>query len=152
MYELGVKRRTQLQAASAMFEVTRSGELPKKHRRTERWFIQDLGLSGAAVAEIFLMNLTESEKSEVVDLVMRYGMMRAYDKVVDLITKIKFGVTASPAMYDRVQQILPRKWHKWEVSSRAGMWAAIRRVIKQGKEETFHAMTGASFMVSELYD
>ena len=130
-----------------MFEVTRSGELPKKHRRTERWFIQDLGLSGAAVAEIFLMNLTESEKSEVVDLVMRYGMMRAYDKVVDLITKIKFGVTASPAMYDRVQQILPRKWHKWEVSNRQMLWETVSRVERTGLTEYFAPLTGAKFMV-----
>lgn len=146
------KMRTSQQVGSAMFEVVKANHVPKKHRLSPDWLVQDVGVSAKAVAEVFLQNLHPDEKAEIIDLVVMNGLQGATDPVVKMMTRMRFGVSATPAMYAKVESFLPRLWHKWEVSSRAGMWAAIRRVIKQGREETFHAMTGASFMVSELYD
>ena len=130
-----------------MFEVTRAGQLPRKYRRSEKWFLQDFGLSGSSVADIFLHNLSEGTKSEIVDIVMSYGMVKAHDKVVKLICNQKFGVSASPGMYDKVQQVLPKLWHKWELSSRLNMWESVHRVAKSGGMEYYAPMTGAKFMV-----
>ena len=144
----GTKVRTAQQVGSAMFEVVRANNVPKKHRLTPEWLVQDIGVSGHAVAEGFLHNLHSDEKTEIIDTIVVNGLRGAVGPVVKMMTRLQFGVSATPAMYAKVEHLLPRIWHKWEVSSRAGMWAAIRRVIRQNKEEKFCAMTGASFLVS----
>lgn len=130
-----------------MFEVVRANTVPKKHRLTPEWLVQDVGVSGHAVAEVFMQNLHADEKNEIIDAVVREGLQGAVTPIVKQITRLQFGVAATPAMFAKVESLLPKVWHKWEVTSRARMWTSIQRVIRQNREEKFCAMTGACFLV-----
>lgn len=130
-----------------MYELVSTG-LPPKRLRLGDWEIQDVGVSGACVADAWMENITAENKSQIIKLVSSKPWEKVCDAVAGMVATTTFSVTMTPGLHQKVVDRLPHVYKYWVRDSRLTMWEMIHRVERRGIGEKFAAMTGAVFEVS----
>ena len=142
-----MKVRSGQQACESMYELVSTG-LPPKRLRLGQWEVQDVGVSGACVADAWMENITADNKSVIISLISNKPWEKVCDVVADMVAATTFNVTKTPGLHKKVVDRLPRVYKQWVRDSWRTMWEMVHRVERRGIAEKFATMTGALFEVT----
>ena len=133
-----------------MYELVKTGSPYKKLRRDGRWEIQDVGVAGSAVANVWLDNISMEHKAKIIAIVANNPWEKVFELVTRMVGETTFFVSRTPSLHATVESGLPFIWKKWEQLNHLQLWETIHRVERRGITELFTPMTGAVFEASKL--
>ena len=113
--------------------------------RPGRLYTADMGVSSKVVVDRFVQHLDQSVKDEVVDSVVTGGFSAGVDTLAEALGQARLRVALSPAVFDRLAEVLPGTWAAWEAKSSQTLWEMLESVKDSGSPASWKALTGTKW-------
>ena len=110
--------------------------------RPGKLYTADMGVSSRLVVDKFVRHLNQEVKDEVVDAVMTGGLSAGVDAMAEALGRVQLQVALCPAVFDRLREIMPDTWSRWDQKGRRTLWQMLETVKESGSPASWTALTG----------